>query len=271
MISIYLNGRLGNQLFQYTFCRISALKNKCNFFIPSNKIESIEFYSQCNNKLSSNLSMSEETNPHYWTGEKLFNIDYGINDGNIISSVVEIDIKNVTDGMLLVGFYQSDSYMVEYRDTIIDDWFKFNDSVILESKGLLKQYNIDEYCYIHFRGTDYKTIPQFFLPIDYYVNAMNHIKNHKPDIKFLVITDDIDEGKKMFPDIEVISNTTEIDFYILSQSKFSIIPNSTFSWWSRWISKNNEMTIAPNKWFNYNSHENTFYPPKIKTSFFTYI
>jgi hypothetical protein len=100
---------------------------------------------------------------------------------------------------------------------------------------------------------------------------MNHIKNHKPDIKFLVITDDIDEGKKMFPDIEVISNTTEIDFYILSQSKFSIIPNSTFSWWSRWISKNNEMTIAPNKWFNYNSHENTFYPPEIKTSFFTYI
>jgi hypothetical protein len=270
MISIYLNGRLGNQLFQYTFCRISALKNKCNFFIPSNKIESIEFYSQCNNKLSSNLSMSEETNPHYWVGDKLFDVDYGINDGNIISSVVEIDIKNVNDGMLLVGFYQSDSYMVEYRDTIINDWFKFNDSVILESKGLLKQYNIDEYCYIHFRGTDYKTIPQFFLPTDYYVNAMNHIKNHKPDIKFLVITDDIDEGKKMFPDIEVISNTTEIDFYILSQSKFSIIPNSTFSWWGSWLNNNNPIVIAPNQWFNYNGGDG-FFPQGIKCNMFTYV
>ena len=48
---------LGNQLFQYTFCRISALKNKCNFFIQSNKIESIEFYSQCNSKFKCNLSM----------------------------------------------------------------------------------------------------------------------------------------------------------------------------------------------------------------------
>jgi len=214
--------------------------------------------------------MSCESNPHYWTGEKLFNIDYGFNDSNIIKSVEDINIENVTDGTLLVDFYQSDSYLLDYRNIIINDWYKFNESIVEESKDLLNRYNIDEYCYIHLRGGDYKTIPQYFLPISYYVKAINHITEINPKIKFLVITDDIDEGKKMFPEFDVINNTTEIDFYLISQSKYKIIPNSSFSWWASWLSKNNKITIAPNNWFNYNNGD-TFSPPGIKTSFFTYI
>lgn len=270
MISVYLNGRLGNNLFQYAFCRIAAIKQNCNFYIPKNREESISFYSYCSHKTFKYFEMSCESNPHYWTGENLFNIDYGFNDGNIIKSVGDINIENVTDGTLLVDFYQSDSYLLEYRNIIMNDWYKFNERIIEESKNLLNQYNIDEYCYIHLRGGDYKTIPQYFLPISYYIKAINHIIKINPKIKFLVITDDIDEGKKMFPEFDVISNTTEIDFYLISQSKYKIIPNSSFSWWASWLSKNNKITIAPNNWFNYNNGD-TFSPPGIKTSFFTYI
>jgi hypothetical protein len=270
MISVYLNGRLGNNLFQYAFCRIASIKQNCNFYIPNNRDESISFYSYCSQKTFRYFEMSCESNPHYWTGEKLFNIDYGFNDSNIIKSVEDINIENVTDGTLLVDFYQSDSYLLDYRNIIINDWYKFNESIVEESKDLLNRYNIDEYCYIHLRGGDYKTIPQYFLPISYYVKAINHITEINPKIKFLVITDDIDEGKKMFPKFDVISNTTEIDFYLISQSKYKIIPNSSFSWWASWLSKNNKITIAPNNWFNYNNGD-TFSPPGIKTSFFTYI
>lgn len=270
MISVYLNGRLGNNLFQYTFCRIASIKQNCNFYIPNNKEESISFYSYCSQKTFNYLEMSCESNPHYWTGEKLFNIDYGLNDGYIIKSIGDTNIDNVTDGTLLVDFYQSDSYLLEYRDTIINNWFTVNDSVINDSKDLLVKYNIEEYCYIHLRGTDYKTIPQYFLPINYYLKAIDHIREHEPKIKFLVITDDMDEGKKMFPEFDVINNSTEIDFYLISQSKYKIIPNSSFSWWASWLSKNNKITIAPNYWFNYNGGD-TFSPPGIKTSFFTYI
>ena len=149
MISVYLNGRLGNNLFQYVFCRIASLKNNCNFFIPKNSEESKTFYSHFSHKFNKYFEMPCESNPHFWTGEKLFNVDYGFNDGNIIKFVEDINIENVTDGTLLVDFYQSDSYMLEYRDTIINEWFKFNDTVKSESKTLLEKYNIDEYCYIH--------------------------------------------------------------------------------------------------------------------------
>ncbi len=270
MISTYLNGRLGNNLFQYIFCRISAIKNKCNFYIPNTELESIQFYSYCMKKLSVYLEMPSPTNPHYWTGENLFNIDFGVNDGLIAKSVGEVNIDSVTDGTLLSGFYQSDYYMMEYRDIIIDDWFKFNEDVITKSKWLTHKYNVDDYCYIHLRGTDYKTIPQYYLPKTYYLKGIEYIKSVKPDIKFLVITDDVMESKSLFPDFDVVSNSTEIDFYLLSQSKYKIIPNSSFSWWASWLSKESKITIAPNNWFNYNNG-NTFSPQGIKTSFFTYL
>ncbi len=152
----------------------------------------------------------------------------------------------------------------------MNDWYKFNESIVEESKELLNRYNVDEYCYIHLRGTDYKTIPQYYLPIDYYLKSVNHIKEINSNIKFLVITDDVEEGKRMFPEFDVISNSTDVDFYLISQSKYTIIPNSSFSWWASWLSQNNKITIAPNNWFNYNSG-GEFSPPGIKTSLFTYL
>ena len=270
MISVYLNGRLGNNLFQYAFCRISAIKQNCNFYIPNNREESISFYSYCSQKTSRGFDMSCESNPHYWTGEKLFSIDYGINDGCIYKLLGDTNVEDVTDGTLLTDFYQSDSYLLEYRDIILNDWYKFNESVVNESKELLDRYNVDEYCYIHLRSTDYKNIPEIFLPINYYLKSIDHIKELNPNIQFLVITDDVDDGKKMFPEFEVLSNSTEIDFYLISQSKYKIISNSSFSWWASWLSQNNKITIAPNNWLNYNCGGG-FLPSGIKTSLFTYL
>jgi hypothetical protein len=34
MISVKLKGRLGNQIFQYSVCRMVAYKNNFNFYIP---------------------------------------------------------------------------------------------------------------------------------------------------------------------------------------------------------------------------------------------
>ena len=212
-----------------------------------------------------------ESNPHYWIDNGLFNIDYGINDGNITSWMGDVDINNVTDGTLLVDFYQSDSYMLDYRDIIINDWLKFNESSIINSEKIVNKFSINEYCYIHLRGTDYKTIPHYYLPIDYYLKSINYVKTIKSNIKFLVITDDIEESKIMFPDFEAINNSIDVDFYLLSQAKYRIIPNSSFSWWASWLSQNNKITIAPNRWFNYNNKNMGFSPANIKTSLFTYI
>jgi hypothetical protein len=273
MISIYLNGRLGNQLFQYTFCRISALKNKCNFFIPSNKTESIEFYSQCNNKLFSNLFMSEETNPHYWVGDKLFDVDLGVND-NIINRIVSekdincmIKYEQINNGDLIKGYCQFEDILIGYEDLIKNEWFKIKPNILESSLGITNTYNVNDYCIIHFRGGDYKTIDMFYLPKTYY----DYAKSKMPkNIKYLIITDDIVEAKKFFPDDKIISNTMEIDFCLLTLYKYIIISNSTFSWWGSWLNNNNPIVIAPNRWFNYKT-EGDFFPIGMKSNKFYYI
>jgi hypothetical protein len=273
MISIYLNGRLGNQLFQYVFCRIASIKNNCNFYIPANIIESTNFYKSCNNRLSVGLQLPTESNPHYWIGNNLFETDLGYNDNNIKRVVSEIDINhqlyfnNIIDGDLIKSFCQFESNLIEYENVIKNDWFKFKPNLIENCAKILNKYDIDKYCVIHFRGGDYKSIDRFYLPQTYYDQAKLKLPT---GLKYLIITDDIEEASKFFPNDEIISNSVEIDFCLISMFKYIIIPNSSFSWWSAWLSKNNPLVIAPDKWFNYNSGGD-FFPIGIKTDRFIYI
>lgn len=272
MISVYLNGRLGNNLFQYIFCRIASIKQNCNFYIPKNFDESINFYTFCNQKLYSRFEMSCESNPHYWKGESIFDLDFGINDWSINHLVSETNINNVKNGALLTSFYQSDYYMKEFEEIIINEWLKFKPELSLNCQPIIEKFPINEYCYIHFRGGDYKGIKEYFLPNKYYEDGINKVKNLFPNLKFVVITDDKEEAHKYFPDFEILSNPFEVDFYLLSQSKYSIIPNSTFSWWASWLNKNSSLIIAPNRWLNYNGYYGEGFEPKqIKTDKFFYI
>jgi hypothetical protein len=272
MVSVFFNGRLGNNIFQYIFCRVSAVKNNCNFYIPSSVEESNNFYKGISKLLNIKLEDSVSGNLHHWVGNDLFDIDFGKNDGNINRLLGEVNIEDVTDGSFLNGFYQTDSYMIEYETKIKNKWLRFKKNLKDLSKPLLEKYDVDKYCYIHFRGGDYKTIPQFFLPIDYYRESMNHIVSIKNDIKFVIITDDIVEATNFFPEYDVISNQMEIDFYLLSKAKYSIIPNSSFSWWASWLNNDSKIIVAPNRWFNYNKYYGEgFEPPKIKTNKFYYI
>jgi hypothetical protein len=271
MISVYFNGRLGNQLFQYIFCRIAAFKNNCNFYIPKTKEEGINFYDYCRYIFGIYLELPRDlSNPHFWIGENIFDIDFGSNDNFMNKILLEPPINDITDGTFLNGFFQSDSYMIEYENEIKNNWLKIKDDLKNKSIPLLEKYNINEYCYIHFRGGDYKSIDKYYLPKSYYQEAILKIKELQPKIKFLVITDDLDESKKMFPEFESVSNSMEEDFYLLTKSKYLIIPNSSFSWWAAWLNQNEPITIAPDRWFNYNSGDN-FDPIGIKSSKFTYI
>ena len=83
MISIYLNGRLGNQLFQYVTIRFLSEKYKTNFYIPSNHRESLLFYNKVSNLFKIVLEDSTNDNPHFWIGDKIFDIDYGNCEGDL--------------------------------------------------------------------------------------------------------------------------------------------------------------------------------------------
>ena len=113
-------------------------------------------------------------------------------------------------------------------------------------------------------------ITEWLLPVEYYREAMEKIREEKKDIKFLIITDSVNDAKPYFDECEVISNDMMTDFSLLYHSKYCIITNSTFAWWGTWLS-DKTITIAPDRWLNYNKQVSNFYPLDIKTEKFTYI
>ena len=254
MISIFLNGRMGNQMFQYAVCRIVAHKNGYNFYIPENGEPSTEGIHIKN----------------------IFkNLDLGVFDGNIKSSFSEdhtiqkfnSNIFNISDYTILWGFYQSPKYF-DGNEDLVRSWF--NIELNEKAKEILNKYPVDNYCYIHLRGTDYKNHSHWFLDKNYYLKAIDRLKEINPNISFLIITDDMEESKKLFPNIDCISNDIVTDFLVLLNSEHIIISNSTFSWWSAWL-KHKKTIIAPNNWLNYNKSELGFLPIDIKTTEFQYI
>ncbi len=247
MITPFLRGRLGNQMFQYAITRIIAEKNNYNFYLPKEK-----------NGNGQNIS-------------EYFDLDTGVIDGNILRRYEENPDQNydpnlfsILDFTLISGFFQTEKYFLGYEEKL-KQWFNVKKTNKVEE--ILNKYPIDEYCYIHFRGGDYKDMPNWSLPKKYYDDAMKEIDGN---LKFLVITDDIEYARQFFTDIDIISNDMMVDFALLYYSKFCIIPNSSFSWWAAWLS-DKEKTIAPLGWINYNNQNGTFWPSDVKSNKFIYV
>jgi hypothetical protein len=253
MLSIVLKGRMGNQMFQYSFCRIIAEKNNYRFYIPH----------------ETHISTSGQHIKDFFQ-----DLDLGSKDGEIKYRIEEnSDFQNFNPSYFKVenfteftGFFQSPKYFEGYKDSI-KNWFITNTSV--EVNQFLEKYDINKYCYIHVRGTDYK-YSDWFLPKKYYTDAINEMKRFVPNLSFVILTDDLESSKYMFPDIECFTHEDMmVDFQLLKMSKFNIIPNSTFSWWSCWLG-DKEIVVAPNNWLNYNKPKLGFYPQDIKTESFLY-
>ena len=79
----------------------------------------------------------------------------------------------------------------------------------------------------------------------YYKEALKKLP-HKP---VLVVTDNIDEAFKNtgLKSASYTSNNVITDFYILANAEYSVIANSTFSWWGAWLAQSE--TVAPLNWF----------------------
>jgi hypothetical protein len=246
MISIKLMGRLGNQMFQYAACRSIAEYNDYEWSIIEKNLPPYNFK---------------------WLGDKLFNIDKGVESVNVenvykenINQKYDTDIFNIPDYTELDGYFQTEKYFKNNNN--IKKWFdiKYESD---NSNNILKKYPVDDFCYIHFRGGDYKTNTSL-LPIEYYDRAKKEMNLEN----FVVITDDIDFAKKYFKNDVILSNTLEDDFKILAESKYMILSASSFSWWTAWL-KDKKKVIGPQGWFNYNYEK--FEPENIELEKIIYI
>ncbi len=245
MIGVYFKGRLGNQLFQYTYLKYLKSKDKSKvYFFP---------------------------NPHHAYLTKYF--DLGTYDnltlGSKLYSVVtrcipkvikfkEVFIENFVfprerkfnDFSMIYGYFQSDWYLkqiegglnLKIRQRYVDS---FN-----QKFGEL--FNNNKTIVVHIRRTDYLKYGKrdISLPGEYFVERLNAIKD-LDSYKVFFVSDDLDYVKAYFPQKPnfIFSNNDEItDFQIIQHADIAIISNSTFAWWAAYLSPKKNVVYGPKNW-----------------------
>lgn len=284
---LYDEQGLGNQLWNYAVTRIIAKKNGYDFCIlKKEKFKGKEFMDI---DFGQQLSGGHTSKRGY-----LFQLPHGIKNhysekrellGTTLSDMTE-DISR-TDPQLLNlppytkfdGNCQSTRYLDGYREDILK-WISIKDDY--------KKYHPDQnICIIHLRCGDFMQ-SKAFLPITYYKDAMEYIRSIDNSVIFQCVTDQKETAEKMLPGVTVIGsallNTRDsnnahhhhggpigIDFCLLVNAQYLIIPNSSFSWWAAYLNTNKKIVVAPKYWARFNIADGFWSPSDIITDEFTYL
>jgi len=171
--------------------------------------------------------------------------------------------EDLKDNSKLVGCWQTEQY---FQRDIVRNWFKIKNKEIYQNLT-----TDDDTCVINVRGGEYKGIPEVLLPISYWNNAINFMKSMKPDMKFLVVTDDIGYAKRLFPDFTCYHGGINADYYIINSAKWLILSNSSFAWFSAWLNERAKTIIAPKYWARYNVSDGYWASSNIFTKGFEYL
>lgn len=172
----------------------------------------------------------------------------------------KIDLSN-TKNVLLDGYFQSEKYFINYNDEIKNLFLNsFNSSPFIKSKKIDECFQNNTIS-LHIRRSDYLKFPGIHPCCSdvYYKKALNFLNSESKMV--YIFSDDINycknnetfrklKNKKfVIPKINTEYDTL-IDFYNMLGCNHHIISNSTFSWWSSYLSKSkNKKIIAPRQWF----------------------
>jgi hypothetical protein len=150
MIGIKLNGRLGNQMFQYAFAFATAKKLKTNFFLIENKSDAeelSEFFQLPGYKKSISLKLGYKYFQWMKYHQRVVKMYHnGVNPIN--------KIKEFTNNCVYEGFFQSPFYFEEYDNQIKEEFIirkkhqvNVNEDLNIEPKQKILA--------IHVRRTEY--------------------------------------------------------------------------------------------------------------------
>jgi len=153
-------------------------------------------------------------------------------------------------------------YWVNKKYELKDFKMQFNISNIdKDNIDLLAKMKGKNTIAIHIRRGDY-LIPKFaslyggICTEEYYQKAINRICENVENPYFIFFSDD----PQYVRDTYHLDNMTIVDWnkgeksiydmYLMSQCKYMILANSTFSYWAARLNENAELVICPNRWSN---------------------
>jgi len=227
MLTVHLEGGLGNQLFQLAFLDYVSKITGREIFIQSLRSPQT-FHSQ---------EQYFQTIFKNWTN--LFNPQNFISAREFINQPFQ-DWKNIvestTSNVMMIGYFQRFEYMDPIRDSFVSK-LSFDESI-------LQKHNVTNKIGIHIRGGDYKNNSYHELPLKkYYEKCMALC----PNSEFVVFTNDIPYAKNIL-DCEIIQESEVDTLLLMSKCRGLICANSSFSWWGAYLNPERPI-FMPSKWY----------------------
>lgn len=249
-----VNGRFGNQLFQYAALRGIASKHGYEWCIPEDETRTANYGIHHPFKLK-HLKHVGQT-PYQTISESHYHFDENL-------------FENFPDNTNLDGYLQTEKYFKHIENEIRED-FEFLDDIKNPCKEFIDQF--EKIIFLHVRRGDYTKLQgkHALLPLSYYAEALEHFDS---DSNVLICSDDIEwcKEQELFKgDRFLVSENQEkyshlhldadgqyrkslipyTDLCLMSLCNGAIISPSTLSWWGAWLQKNRtNPVIGPDPWF----------------------
>ncbi|MGV1012112.1 MAG: alpha-1,2-fucosyltransferase [Flavobacterium sp.] len=252
-------GGIGNQLFMYFTAKSISLKFNKKLVVDNTTGFQNDFYKRV-------PSISFVVNDEFFIANKFINFLFKVNKWmpdfilfffgiyTIIETnsneLVKFDKNKLAKYpiILIEGYFQSYLYFEEFREEILKSVlidFKINSNYNCFIDSIIEKNSVA----IHVRRVQYDNL----LSLDYYLKAIDFIKNNIEKPHFFIFSDDIEWCLENF----IIDNFTFIkvketneiqELYLMSLCKSHIIANSSFSWWGAFLSineNNQQIVVAP--------------------------
>lgn len=252
MIITSLNGRLGNQLFQYAFSICVSEKIKSNYLIDDGTTKDDV------RKYFKRISLFDYKFLRYFLFLTLNKKRYKIIHQSVNKSN-NLSLNTIDNNLYFKGSFQSTDFFLG-NDLILKPKFQLKSKYVKEFQLKFKQLLQKKLLVIHYRIGDYKIFGNqelgginLCLPDTYYENALKLIVNIV-DYKIIVVTDDLEAAKSKLPNTinkSFISDSEINDFQLIMNAHTVIISNSTFAWWGAYLNINNAKVFAPEYWLGF--------------------
>lgn len=245
------NGRLGNQMFQYSTLFALAKMNNASFAIPE-KVTRYDFYLDGRYELLDAFpNLSADILP---VDDDVFKFQRQYVEPTF---AFDPNIFLITGDLDLHGYFQSGHYFADFKEDIKRE-FAFTSEVQSNCRLFIEKIRKENpgsnICSLHVRRSDYQAKSDYHTMLstdtDYYTMGIHAILSRFPLTKFVIFSDDVGWCRQAFPQEAVFPdmNSQYEDMCLMTMCDTHIIANSSFSWWGAWLS-DSKFIIAPKAWF----------------------
>lgn len=243
LVSALIYGGLGNQLFQIATALCYAWDNNC---LP---IFSDKPWVRLGEELKYNETILQHLN---WvdsnTFESLTFTKY--KQPHFYYEMISYFEKSV----LFDGYFQSYKYFDKYKSKLLSELIKVPEDLAVKVDEVWEDLRGPNTVAIHIRRGDTLANCEYhtLIPLTYYERCLQWFEDKLGgNAKYIIFSDDIEwcRQQELFKNVTFCStDSTEMDFLLMSKCEHFIIGNSTFSWWAAYLA-NSDNVLYPSNWF----------------------